>query len=469
MSTSVNFSTAQLLAETSRVVMRVVQQGNSLDDALQPSAAQLTAPQRSALQALSFGTLRWYQRLVRLIELLTSRPTDTIQPPVHALLAVALHQLNFSHHPSHAIGNAAVEAARVLGQARASGFVNAVLRNFLRQQEELRQRTVQELVGEFAHPKWFIERVRADWPNHWRGILEANNQQPPMWLRVNRLQGSAAEYRALLEAQGIQASTVESLPDAVLLERPVDVSQLPGFDTGRASVQDGGAQLAAPLLDVKPGMRVLDACAAPGGKACHLIERTPELQELVILDRSAGRLKQVEENLARENLRAALGRHDGSLRLIAGDAGRPEEWWQDTSGTRRPFDRILLDVPCSASGVIRRHPDIKLLRRPADIPALAAEQLRLLKNLWPLLAPGGRLLYVSCSVLQEENGGVVGSFLTQEPSARGCGLPEGGAGMIRPTKGPGRQILPGTGLHTASGKDEQAGLDGFYYACLEKH
>lgn len=454
MSSSANSSTARLLAEAARVVAAVAHQGRALDDAMQPKGSDTTVS-RPALQALSFGTLRWYPRLAGWIDMLASRPAESIQPQVHALLAVGLHQLSFSRHPSHAVGNALVEAVRVLGQPRAAGFVNAVLRSFLRERASLEARVLENPPGRFAHPQWLIERIRADWPQDWRAILEANNEPPPMWLRVNRLQGTVEEYLALLAAEGMEGSLSEWAPEAILLARPVDVSALPQFATGRVSVQDAGAQMAAVFLDAQPGMRVLDACAAPGGKACHVLERTPGIGELIALDRSRGRLKQVEENFQR------LGLHSDKVRIVAGDAGTPAQWLSDESAHRPAFQRILLDVPCSATGVIRRHPDIKLLRRPADISNLAAEQLRLLKGLWPLLEKGGRLLYASCSVLHEENGGVIAAFQREEKAAREYPLKAGATGKAlghRPKEGPGLQILPAA-----------AGMDGFYYACLEKH
>ncbi len=452
MPSSVSSSTAELLAAAASVVSQVVHRGRALDEALQRREGDRAVP-RPALQALSFGTLRWYPRIALWIDALATRPA-TMQPEVRAVLAVALHQLNFSHHPEHAIVNAAVDAIKSVGHPRAAGFANALLRAFLRNKDALRERVMQDESGRFAHPQWLIDRVRAEWPGQWPAILDANNASPPMWLRVNRLQGTTADYLSLLAEHGFKGSSSETAPDAVLLAEPVDVGQLPGFAEGRVSVQDAGAQLAADLLEAQAGMRVLDACAAPGGKACHVLERTPDLAELVMVERSASRMEQIAGNLTRLRLDARGGPVSAGLRTVVGDAGRPQDWW--TGDPRpQPFDRILLDVPCSATGVIRRHPDIKILRRPTDIARLAAEQLRLLRSLWPLLRSGGRLLYVSCSILAAENGGTIRGFLEQEPTAREIDLTSRFPSGVRPKDSPGRQVLPPE-------------LDGFYYACLEK-
>jgi 16S rRNA (cytosine967-C5)-methyltransferase len=291
-----------------------------------------------------------------------------------------------------------------------------------------------------------IDALRADWPGDWEAVLAANNRHPPMWLRVNARHGSRDAYRARLSEAGLDATDSPFAPEALRLAQPVDVARLPGFAQGDVSVQDAAAQLAAALLGARPGERVLDACAAPGGKACHVLETTPQLGSLTTLDSDPGRAARIDENLSRLGLSATV---------VVGDAGDPGSWWDG-----RPFDRILLDVPCSGTGVIRRHPDIKLLRRGTDIPALAAAQARLLKALWPLLAPGGRLVYASCSVLQEENAGVVGPFLVDTPGAvdvtESARLPVVGLPSA-PGPGPGYALLTGA-----------ADTDGFYYACLKK-
>ncbi|HKE45781.1 MAG TPA: 16S rRNA (cytosine(967)-C(5))-methyltransferase RsmB [Steroidobacteraceae bacterium] len=434
-------STSALLASAANTVTAVIAKGQSLDDALESMASTVSeAEDAAALQALSYGTLRWYTRLDYWQTQLLERGTRP-KPRIGGLLAVALHQLAFSNHPPHAIVDQAVDAARELGEPRAAGLVNAILRRFLRERERLGAAAEEFPPARFAHPAWLMERIRHDWPDHWRKILEANNQAPPMWLRVNRRRTSPAEYLAALASESLNATRSELAPDALLLETPVPVTRLPGFESGAVSVQDAGAQLAAQLLAVGDRMRVLDACAAPGGKACHLLEQADV--ELVAVDRSAERLEALRENLRRLQLAASV---------IVGDAADTARWWDS-----RPFERILLDAPCTATGVIRRHPDVKLLRRASDIDSLRREQLRLLGALWPLLAPGGRLLYVTCSVLRAENDEVVEAFLTGEPSANSVPIPEGfGPAGVRVNQA-GIQFLPG-----------EAGLDGFYYACLEK-
>jgi 16S rRNA (cytosine967-C5)-methyltransferase len=287
-----------------------------------------------------------------------------------------------------------------------------------------------------------------DWPQVNNEILDANNAHPPMWLRVNRRCTSAHAYLQRLNDAGLVAHLSGCAPDAIRLEVPTDVRNLPDFSAGYVSVQDAAAQLAAPLLAPQPGDRVLDACAAPGGKTCHLLEVEPRIGELVALDVSSPRLRKVQENLARLNLQATL---------LVGDASDPDAWWDG-----RLFNRILLDVPCSATGVIRRHPDIKLLRRAADIDELAQRQAALLTQIWPLLAPGGRLLYASCSALRQENASVVAAFLKAHADARDCTAAELAnrlpvACALTPYAGPGHAIAAG-----------EAQMDGFYYACLDK-
>lgn len=317
------------------------------------------------------------------------------------------------------------------------------MRRGQREQHTLTAQIDRDLSTRTAHPRWLVESLAADWGERTAAILDANNARPPFWLRVNRLRTSGAEYRAELEARGIAIAAGAFDDEALLLTQPRNVEELPGFAAGKVSVQDAAAQLAARLMAPRPGERILDACAAPGGKTGHLLELQPELAELVAVDVSSERLERVAENLARLGLRA---------KLIAGDAAEPAAWWDG-----RAFDRILLDVPCSATGVIRRHPDIKLLRKPRDIAPLAARQSALLQALWPALAPGGRLVYASCSVLAAETIAVVEEFRAIRAEARdvtaaavaALGLTQGG--------GVGHRIATGT-----------AGMDGFYYACLEK-
>ena len=430
---------AESLTSAARAVARIAG-GRSADDALAPFE---NASDRAAIRAITLGTVRWYLRLVPAVEPLLERP-ERLAPEVHALLIAAAHQIEYSRNPVHSTVDAAVDAARVLKQERAAGLVNAVLRRFGREKETLLGTVDEELASRVAHPKWLVEQLRSAWPEHFERVLDANNAHPPMVLRVDLSRVSVADYLAQLAAAGFAGHAIAWAPAAVQLEQPVAVSALPGFSEGHVSVQDAGAQLAAPLLDCRAGMRVLDACAAPGGKTSHLLELTPDLGELIAVDIDARRLRRVQENLDR------LRR---SATLKVADVREPEAFWD-----QRPFDRILLDAPCSSSGVIRRHPDIKLLRRPEDIPALAETQGALLAAGFRMLAPGGRLLYSTCTVLPPENEGVLADFLRTERRARLVPVTlasEVPGSIICPR---GVQFLPGA----------EAATDGFHYACVEK-
>lgn len=425
-------------AIAAQVLARVLGEGRSLAEALPPALERVAPRDRGLLRELCHGVCRWQPEVQFLLDGLLDRPLDPRESTARALLLTGLYQLHHSRIPDHAAVAETVAAARQLRKPWAAGLTNAVLRSFSRRRAELLTRVETDAVARTAHPRWLLERLRRDWPDDWLAIVAANNARPPFTLRVNRLQGNRDEYRARLAAVGKIAEPIVAAAFALTLVEPVEPAALPGFAEGWASVQDAAAQLAAPLLDIHPGMRVLDACAAPGGKTAHLLECTPEL-ELTALDRNAERLERVRENLARLRLAA---------HLVAGDACRPTDWWNGV-----PYDRILLDAPCSATGVIRRHPDIKLLRRDTDIAALADRQRVLLTSLWPLLRPGGRLLYATCSVLRRENERVVAAFLAAQPGAREHRIAaDWGRALVH-----GRQILPG-----------EAGMDGFYYAVLVK-
>jgi 16S rRNA (cytosine967-C5)-methyltransferase len=417
---------------------QVLGEGRSLAVVLPPALESVAPRDRGLLRELCYGVCRWQPELQRLLEGLLDRPLDPREPAVRALLLIGIYQLHHLRIPDHAAVAETVAAARQLRKSWAAGLTNAVLRSFPRRRAELLAQVAADVEAWTAHPRWLLEWLQRDWPDDWPAIVAANNARPPFTLRVNRLQGSRDEYRARLAAAGKNAEPVVAATTALTLAEPVEPAALPGFAEGRASVQDAAAQLAAPLLAVEPGMRVLDACAAPGGKTAHLLECAPDL-ELTALDRDAGRLEQVRDNLDRLRLAA---------RLVAGDASRPADWWDGVS-----YDRILLDAPCSATGVIRRHPDIKLLRRETDIAALADRQQAMLAALWPLLRPGGRLLYATCSVLRRENEQVVAAFLAARPEAREQPI-IGDWGRALEW---GRQIIPG-----------EAGMDGFYYAALVK-
>jgi 16S rRNA (cytosine967-C5)-methyltransferase len=429
------------LAAAARAVEAVASRGQSADAALTGSDA---GPDRAAVRAISLGTLRWYLRLKPAVEALLSRPSDT-DARVHALLVTAAHQIVYSRNAPELTVHAAVDAARVLGLAGAAGLVNAVLRRFVGERMALLEAVDATLAGRTAHPLWLAERIGAAWPGREEAILTANNQHPPMALRVDLSRGSVADYRSALMRASIESKEIQWMPGAVILDRPVGISDLPGFMEGLVSVQDAGAQLAAGLLEARPGMRVLDACAAPGGKTAHLLERLGEGSDVTAVDIDPERLERIAQNLARLKRRA---------RLVVGDARRPESFWDG-----RPFDRILVDAPCSSTGVVRRHPDIKVLRRPGDIDAFSSLQLEILRASTGLLAPRGRLVYSTCSVLPEENAQVVQRLLRCEPVLQVASMPRGA--QLAPGAldcGPGVQLLPGS----------EAGTDGFYYACLEK-
>ncbi|HET7570277.1 MAG TPA: 16S rRNA (cytosine(967)-C(5))-methyltransferase RsmB [Gammaproteobacteria bacterium] len=422
-----------------QVVAAVIARGTSLDEALAAAVPQLGAPADAGLlKELCFGTLRWRFRLEAPLAALVRHPLKARDADVQALLMVGLYQLVYLRVPDHAAVGETVAAAAELGKGWARGLVNATLRNFLRRRDALLAAADAVPASRYAHPDWLIERLQGDWPDDWQAILAANNARPPMTLRVNRQRTTPDAMQRELAAAGIDVTPAPPAADALTLATPVDVERLPGFAAGELSVQDAGAQFAAATLDGAPGQRVLDACAAPGGKTCHILERTPALAECVALDISAARLDRLRQNLDRLALKATV---------LTGDARRPDDWWDG-----RAFDRILLDAPCSGSGVIRRHPDIKSLRRAADIDRLTAVQAQLLAALWPLLAAGGKLVYVTCSVLRAENEATIAAFLARQADVRAVTL----TGFGR-AAGAGRQILPG-----------DKGMDGFYYACLEK-
>ncbi len=410
------------LAAASRVVARVLG-GASLTAALDEDPHGASRP---AVQDLAYGTLRDYGAPEAILAALARKPIP--DRAVRALLLCALHALRHERRAPHTVVDEAVTACAELGHAAARGFVNALLRNYLRRPEALEAEARGSEAARFGYPAWWIERVRRAYPATWEAALAAGNTHPAMTLRVNRRKLSVDAYLAKLAALGVDARRVGEV--AVRLRQPRGVERLPGFAEGEVSVQDAGAQLAAPLLDARDGMRVLDACAAPGGKTAHLLELAD--LDLLALDRDAARAARIGAALARLGLAA-------EVRVV--DAGEPDRWWDG-----QPFDRVLLDVPCSASGVVRRHPDIKWLRREADLEGFAREQSRLLAALWQVLVPGGKLLYATCSVFPEENGAVIDAFLARHDDAFRLPLPG-------PADGP---LLP---------DDEH---DGFSYALLGK-
>jgi len=428
-------------ATAATIVHEVVHGGRSLDAVLDSALACLD-PARQAdaalIQEMSYGSVRWAVQLEQIARTLLARPLKRSDRDIEALLLVGLYQLVHLRTPRHAAVAETVAATVHLHKPWAKGLINAVLREFLRSEVSLRERIERDTVLALSHPPALLLRLQRAWPDRWHGICVQNNQRPPLTLRVNCRKSSRADYLAELAQHQIQAQALEYADCGITLDRPVPVSKLPGFDAGKVSVQDAAAQLAAILLEARAGDRVLDSCAAPGGKAAHILERTPDAV-LTVIDVDTHRLDRLRDNFTRLGLNA---------HVIAGDAADPERWWDGT-----PFDRILLDAPCSGTGVIRRHPDIKRHRTDADISKLCRLQARLLDGLWPLLRRGGKLLYVTCSVLPDENGEQINAFISRENSATVVPL-------LVPCSQPdtaGYQILPG-----------DCGMDGFYLACLRK-
>jgi len=422
-----------------RALAAVLNGKASLNSSLPLQLDKVEDRDRGFTQDLAFGTARWQPRLSALAERLLQKPFKAADADVEALLLVGLYQLLYTRVPAHAAIGETVGCADKLKKPWAKALLNAVLRRAQRESADILAELERDPVVRTAHPRWLQKSLKAFWPQHWEAICAANNAHPPMILRVNRRHHSREAYLAMLATEGVASSACTFSRDGIVLEHACDVRSLPGFSDGWISVQDEAAQLAADLLDLAPGQRVLDACCAPGGKTCHLLEAEPALAGVVAVDLEEKRLVRVRENLARLGLQA---------RLIAADARDVAQWW-DGQG----FQRILLDAPCSATGVIRRHPDIKLTRQPEDIPALAELQGQLLDALWPTLEVGGILLYATCSTLPTENSDVIAAFLGRTAGARELDL-DTQAGL---KQAHGRQLLA-----------QQGGHDGFYYAKLIK-
>jgi len=416
----------------------------SLNSSLPKQLDNVDDRDRGLTQDLAFGTARWEPRLSALAAKLLQKPFKTADSDVQALLLVGLYQLFYSRIPAHAAIGETVGCADKLKKPWAKALLNAVLRRAQREGEALLIELEHDPVVRTSHPRWLQKALKAAWPEQWQAICAANNAHPPMILRVNRRHKTRDQYLQLLLDAGIQAGPTEFSQDGIVLAEPVDVRALPGFSEGWISVQDEAAQLAADLLELAPGQRVLDACCAPGGKTCHLLEVQSQLAGVVAVDLEAKRMVRVKENLDRLGLTAEL---------IAADARATDQWWDG-----KPFQRILLDAPCSATGVIRRHPDIKLTRQADDIPALAALQGELLDALWPTLQVGGILLYATCSTLPMENTEVIKAFLARTSGARELDIAGQNGNPPPGLKQPhGRQLLA-----------QEGGHDGFYYAKLIK-
>jgi len=401
---------------------------------------------RGLANELVNGVLRWRWQLEFFVSALLSKPLKAKDIEVQLILLMALYEINECRTPDYAIINEAVELVRKSGKKWAASLVNAVLRRFTREREQLLA-SIEQDAAQYAHPQWMVSAIKRDWPADWQAILQANNQRPAFWLRINRRQDDVAHYQQRLSAAGLDSQLSDLSDSAIRLLQGIDVTTLPGFDDGAVSVQDIGAQLTANLLNLADGQKVLDLCAAPGGKTCHILEHDENLQMLVAVEFDQQRMKRVQENLQRLKL-ARADEAGATVELIVADARDYRQWWQGEK-----YDRILIDAPCSASGVIRRHPDIKTLRRESDIQPLVQLQAEILAAAWQMLAAGGELLYVTCSVFKDENQEQIRRFLSTTADASEIKITaEWGKACDF-----GRQLLPG-----------ESEADGFYYCRLTK-
>lgn len=422
-----------------RIIALVLRRQGSLSSHLPAYLPKVPEQDRALLQDLCFGTLRWQPRIQACLSLLLDKPLRAKDSDITALLLLGIYQLEFTRIPDHAAIGETVSGARPLKKPWATKLVNGVLRRFQREKDTLYQQLSNNSEFQTAHPQWLLKALTQAWPSHIDDIVAANNAHPPFTLRLNTRITTRDDYIKILNKQGIDAVAAPFSDCGFSLHKPCDPTTLPEFNAGLVSVQDEAAQLAAPLLALSPGLRLLDACSAPGGKTGHCLQFEPKLAHVIALDNDERRLAKVRENLARLKVVAEL---------ITGDATTPKDWWDGTL-----FDRILLDAPCSASGIIRRHSDIKVLRTSADIDKLAQLQGKLLDALWPTLAPNGILLYATCSALPQENTDVIAAFISRTENAH-CEVIKAAWGFAQPY---GRQLLPNKESH-----------DGFYYAKLCK-
>ncbi|MGL4826972.1 MAG: 16S rRNA (cytosine(967)-C(5))-methyltransferase RsmB [Vibrionaceae bacterium] len=420
-------------AVAAEVIFSVVDKGESLSSALPAGQKKIALRDGALLQEICYGVLRWLPRLEAIVAQLMDKPLTGKQRVAHHLLLVGIYQLSFMRIPAHAAVTETVDAVTTLKTPQLRALIHAVLRSYQRQSEQLEQNALSKDAGKYCHPGWLLKALQNTYPDQWQAIVEANHQRAPMWLRVNRAHHSAASYQQLLAEHDIESLPHPTAPDALQLLRPTDVAKLPGFADGFCSVQDAAAQLAVEYLAPQANELILDCCAAPGGKTCHILEREPQAK-VVAVDIEPSRILRIHDNLNRLSLQAEV---------ICGDASNPDNWWQGAM-----FDKILLDAPCSATGVIRRHPDIKWLRKAPDIEQLAILQGQILSNLWEKLKSGGTLVYATCSIMAQENQQQITDFLNKNKNA----ILQTGT-----LDSPGRQILPG-----------EQNMDGFYYAVLCK-
>ncbi|WP_010324459.1 16S rRNA (cytosine(967)-C(5))-methyltransferase RsmB [Marinobacterium stanieri] len=427
-------------ALAAQVLAPLLRQHGSLSTHLPAHLAHCPERDRALLQQLCYGTMRELFRLEQLANHFLRKPFKQQDLDIHALLLIGLWQLRSSRIPAHATLNETVDACAALNKPWASKLLNAILRRYQREQKQAEEALAQDPAFQWNHPQWMISKLQHNWPEHWQSILQANDQQAPMTLRVNKRLLTREKALQKLQRADIPATPCQFSDDGIGLDSPCDVSALPGFAEGELSVQDEAAQLAAGLLAAENGQRVLDACAAPGGKLCHLLEQNTHLQDVIAVELEPERGQRIHDNLHRLGLQ--LG-----CEVLTADASS-QDWWDG-----QLFDRILIDAPCSGTGVIRRHPDIKLLRRGEDIAALASVQLSILNNLWSMLQSGGRLVYATCSIFGQENERVIERFIKQHPDAIHQPI-DAPWGEARPF---GRQLFP-----------QPDGHDGFYYAVLDK-
>ncbi|EJD6049324.1 TPA: 16S rRNA (cytosine(967)-C(5))-methyltransferase RsmB [Providencia rettgeri] len=423
-------NTYNLRSIAATAINQVLDNGQSLSTVLPDLQRNINDKDKALLQEICFGVLRYLPKLEWFISQLMEKPLTGKQRTLHYLIMVGIYQLLYTRIPPHAALAETVNGAVALKKPQLKGLINGVLRSFQRQQVQLEERITNN-TSQYLHPSWLLKRLQTAYPDDWQSIIEANNQRPPMWLRVNSHHHTATQYLNLLEQSEITAHLHSSHPNAIRLDEPTAVSRLPGFEDGWSTVQDVSAQGCAELLEPQNGENILDLCAAPGGKTTHILELAPKAN-VIAVDIDESRLKRVKENLIRLKQHAVV---------IQGDGTQPETWAQG-----QQFDRILLDAPCSATGVIRRHPDIKWLRRDSDINELAQLQSQILEAIWPYLKPGGTLVYATCSIMPEENGKQIHNFLSKHNDA-----------CLNDGTDAGLQILPSTN-----------GGDGFFYARLVK-
>lgn len=427
---------ANVRALAAKCTFAVVDKGRSVADELPAQQLKAADKDKALLQELVYGVLRYLPELEFASKGFIEKPLKGKQRVAHFLILVGIYQLKHMRIPDHAALSETVAACKPLKQFHLKAMVNAVLRSVQRQAEQ--EVDIEKLANpvRFNHPSWFIKKLEQGYPEHWQAILHENMARPPMWLRVNRQKQDLPAYLKLLDDNNIEVEYQDDFSGAIKLSKAVDVTKLPFFEQGHVSIQDGAAQQAAKLLDCQKDDRVLDCCAAPGGKTCHILELAPNIASMTAIDIDQLRLDRVQENLTRLSLKAEL---------IAGDAAS-NTWWDG-----QQFDRILLDAPCSGTGVIRRHPDIKWLRKSEDIDALVILQQQIIKNIWSLLKPGGTLLYATCSILPEENSKQIQQFIDENPDAEWISIEQTSQQV-------GWQILP-----------NDHGMDGFYYAKLQKN